>query len=326
MNDGRPVFARHESFYPRVGWLWKAVTHSGRAGGVFLQEDATVKLGVGKNMVRAIRYWGSAMRLIEEYADPEHPRRRLARPTPLGTVLFGGEGWDPYLEDPRTTWLLHWMLTRSPSGATAWQLLFGLWSRTDFSEHEAVEWLHERTTREADWPDIADASLRRDVQCILQMYGPPRRHGRKDDLVESPFREIGLLVPSAGDETRWRFVYGPKPGLTAAIVGFACLDYAARETSGSTVTISRLALEPYSPGLMMRLNESQITKALESLATAHHSIEVIAPAGVRQLAFREDPSNLAVRVLATAYGKQMPADRVDDLLKEKSSSSNMEAA
>lgn len=327
MNMSRPVFARHESFYPRVGWLWKAVAHADNKPDVFLRKDATVELGVGKNMVRAIRYWGSATRVIEEYADPEHPRRRLARPTPFGRMLFGSGGWDPYLEDPRTTWLLHWMLTRTPSAATAWQLLFGLWSRTDFSEHEAVAWLRDRASREPEWPQIADASLRRDVQCVLQMYGPSRRRGRIDDLVESPFRDIGLIVLSAGDETRWRFVYGPKPGLSPAIVAFACLDYAARESSAKTLTISRLALEPYSPGLMMRLNESQISRALESLARVNDSIDVISPAGVRQLAFKEDASSLAVQILAAEYGEDAPrAVRLDDLISYESLSTGQEAA
>jgi hypothetical protein len=181
MTVALPVFARHESFYPRVGWLWKAVTHVERIPDVFLRQDATVELGVGKNMVRAIRYWGVATRVIEEFPNPDYPRRSLARPTKLGRLLFSTDGaWDPYLEDSRTLWLLHWILNRSPSEATAWQLLFGLWSRVDFSEQEAVAWLQERVSREPQWPGVAAASLRRDVQCIVQMYGPARRQNRAD--------------------------------------------------------------------------------------------------------------------------------------------------
>jgi hypothetical protein len=318
MIRDRPVFARHESFYPRVGWLWKAVTLSEAMPDVFLRESATVELGVGKNMVRAIRYWGVATRVIEEYMDPAQPRRSLARPTPIGKLLFGPNGWDPYLEDPRTIWLLHWLLTRSPSLATAWQLLFGLWSRTDFTEPDAVAWLGERASREAAWPEIAEQSLRRDVQCILQMYGPPRRQGRGEDLVESPFREIGLLVLSTGDSSRWRFLYGPKPGLTPDIVTFACLDYAARESSGSSLTVSRLALEPHSPGLMMRLSETQISKALETVAVNNAALRVISPVGVRQLVFDGDPSRLAVEVLAASYNQEPPTLALEALLAKDS--------
>ena len=315
MTVALPVFARHESFYPRVGWLWKAVTHAERIPDVFLRPDATVELGVGKNMVRAIRYWGVAMRMLEEFPHPDHPRRSLSRPTRLGRLLFGSNGWDPYLEDPRTLWLLHWVLNRPPSEATAWQLLFGLWSRVDFSEQEALAWLQERASREPEWPSVAPASLRRDVQCIVQMYGPPRRQNRADDLVESPFRDIGLLAFAAGDSARWRFVYGPKPGLTPELVAFACLDYAARESSGSTITLSRLALEPFSPGFLMRLTEAQISRALQTVAADTGGLEVIAPVGVRQLTFDGDASRLALRVLAAGYGQAPPDGRLDDLLR-----------
>ena len=54
MTGGQPFFARHESFYPRFGWLWKAVTSSHSMPDIFLRSDAPVELGVGKNMVRAV--------------------------------------------------------------------------------------------------------------------------------------------------------------------------------------------------------------------------------------------------------------------------------
>ena len=53
-----PVFARHETFHPRYGWFRKAYVAATRDPHVFTSEDAPVRLGVGKNMVRAIRFWG----------------------------------------------------------------------------------------------------------------------------------------------------------------------------------------------------------------------------------------------------------------------------
>jgi hypothetical protein len=313
MTADRPTFARHESFYPRVGWLWKAVKHSQRMPEIFLRDDATVELGVGKNMVRAIRYWGLATRVLEEYTDPGQPRRALARPTAFGRLLLGAEGWDPYLEDPRSVWLLHWALIRPPTAATAWQRVLGHWSRTDFAENEAVSWLREQVSREPGWPNIAEHSIRRDIQCILQMYGPPRSHGKADDIVESPFRDITLLSRSPGDHARWRFVYGLKPGLSPAIVAFTCLDFASRESSGTTMTISRLALEPYSPGLVLRLSETQIIQALEAVAATHPALNVIAPAGVSQLVFSGNALAIAWEILATDYGHKTPRSQIDDV-------------
>jgi hypothetical protein len=281
---------------------------------VFLREDATVELGVGKNMVRAIRYWGLATRVIREYPDPAQPRRSRAEPTPFGRLLFGPSGWDPFLEDPRSVWLLHWMLLRPPSSATTWEMLIGMWSRGDFTEGEAIVWLKERLSREANPVDVADVSLRRDIQCLVQMYGITRRQRRGEDLVECPFRELALLTPSAADVMRWRFAYGNKPGLTDGILAFAVLDFISRDAERSTQTISRLALDVGGPGLVFRTSEAQLAQALAATSAIDPRLEVIAPAGVRQLVIHGAPSELAVEILAREYRSQAPRGTVDALV------------
>ena len=45
-----PIFARHETFHPRFGWLKKGFDAAVEEPEVFLREDAPVQLGVGKNI------------------------------------------------------------------------------------------------------------------------------------------------------------------------------------------------------------------------------------------------------------------------------------
>lgn len=101
------VFARHETFHPRFGWLKKGFDRASIDSETFLREDAPVRLGVGKNMVRSIRYWCQAFKLLE--AD---------QPTEFGIQLLGDAGWDSFLEDPASLWLLHWKLLEPPCYAT----------------------------------------------------------------------------------------------------------------------------------------------------------------------------------------------------------------
>ena len=70
-------FARHETFHPRYSWFRKAYAHVTDDGGIFSRPDAPVEIGVGKNMVRAIRFWGLAAKLITE--DPKHLGRRVSQ-------------------------------------------------------------------------------------------------------------------------------------------------------------------------------------------------------------------------------------------------------
>jgi hypothetical protein len=64
MKNISPIFAKHETFHPRYGWLKKGFDKSTEDEILFLREDAPVTLGVGKNMVKAIRYWSCAYKVL----------------------------------------------------------------------------------------------------------------------------------------------------------------------------------------------------------------------------------------------------------------------
>ena len=58
-------FSGHETFPLRLNWLKKAVSVVNDKSTVFQSDEAIVKFGVGKNMVRSIRHWGLATEVIE---------------------------------------------------------------------------------------------------------------------------------------------------------------------------------------------------------------------------------------------------------------------
>ena len=95
---------------PRHGWLAKAVDAVQKDAGASNSEDAMVDLGVGKNMVRSIRYWALATGVL---AETPASRGASLYVTELGKLLFDEEsGVDRFNEDPNTLWLIHWKLSR----------------------------------------------------------------------------------------------------------------------------------------------------------------------------------------------------------------------
>ena len=64
-NPDKMAFGRHETFALRYGWLSKGFQAMTKDSGIFESDEATVKLGVGKNMVSAIKYWLRACRMID---------------------------------------------------------------------------------------------------------------------------------------------------------------------------------------------------------------------------------------------------------------------
>lgn len=47
-HQANPIFARHETFHPRFGWLKKGFDRASDDAEVFLRDDAPIRLGVGK--------------------------------------------------------------------------------------------------------------------------------------------------------------------------------------------------------------------------------------------------------------------------------------
>src|SRR3546814_4672832 len=67
-------------------------------------ERAILKLGLGRNMVKSIRFWGDAFGLTRQAGGE-------TRATEFADRLLDPEaGLDRYLETPGSLWRLHWTL------------------------------------------------------------------------------------------------------------------------------------------------------------------------------------------------------------------------
>jgi hypothetical protein len=276
---------------------------------MFTRDDAVVHLGVGKNMVRSIRFWGLATKLLSQETDPERPRLPKTVPSRIGITLFGDDGWDPYCEDRATLWLLHWWLLAPPSLAPAWWVTFHEFPALNFAGDDLQAFVAEFVDGVSDWDDPRPGSLKKDIDCLLRMYTAEAESGRptSDDVVDCPFRELGLLRPGAG-RRRYRFVAARKPGLPSAVVLFAALDFVARtDTTARTVTMSRLATEPGGPGRAFRISEQSLIDHIEqSLSLSGRRCRLITTTGVTQLTFDGDPASIATKVLHAHYRRANP--------------------
>ena len=183
-------FSGHQSFALRHTWLTKGVTACADDPAVFSAPDALVRLGVGKNMVEAIKYWCLATRVIE----PSVSRRTCYEPTDLGRLLFVGEdAWDPYLEDQGSLWLLHWLMaTNQTMASTAWYA-FNHWLGLEFTrvglENALSTLAKQKGTR------VAPNSISRDVAVFIRTYsGASGERGESpEDRVDSPLAELRLV-------------------------------------------------------------------------------------------------------------------------------------
>ncbi|MBF0239792.1 MAG: DUF4007 family protein [SAR324 cluster bacterium] len=289
----QPVFARHETFHPRFGWLKKGFDKACVDPQIFSRDDAPVTLGVGKNMVKAIRYWCKAYKILDDATG-------VFLPTPFGEALLGKDKWDPFLEDSGSLWLLHWNLLKPPSYATAWHLIFNGSRQMEFTQPDLLQTLSEGVQK--DFPDhkINESSLNKDVNCLLRMYVRQSPNKMSEETLDCPFAELSLILHTGGNH--YAFHSGQKPGLLPEIIVAACLEFAAnQEEQTRTISIFRLLYEIGSPGLVFKLTESVLYHAIEQVSKKFTSIALSDTAGLIQFSFAENPETLANDILESYY-------------------------
>jgi hypothetical protein len=284
------AFARHETFHARYGWFRKAVVETAENPGLFVAEDATVTLGVGKNMVRAIRFWSGAAKLIVEAPPSSGARRRsLMLPTANGLAIFGMDGADPFLEAPGTSWLLHWWLLRPPCELPVWWIAFNRLSQVEFTEDDLAAFVIDEITRHG-WAMPHESSIRKDLSCLLRTYATADRGSANlDDVLDSPLRGLGLLERSrvtSGSTAGagYRLLLGAKPSLPVEVIGFATLEWMARTGTARTVSMAAAVFEPGGPGRVFGLSEQALSQALGRLVDTYKFGQLTTIAGATQLA------------------------------------------
>jgi hypothetical protein len=259
-------FGGHETFPFRYGWLKKCVDAVTRDETFFLQKRAMIELGVGKKMVDSIRYWGQASRVISERAGPGAKRGRFV-PTEVGRLLFGESGCDPYMEDPATLWLLHWLVASNSIKATMWFWMFSVWNNLEFNKErvttEIQSWLSIHGYR-----SVSENSLKRDVDCFVRTYTRSRQAKQVilEDSLDCPLVDLHL-ISEFNDSRSYQFQRGIHASLPDEVFAFALIEFWISTTKSNTLALARIEYDPGSPGRIFKLDEDSLIFRLDRLET-----------------------------------------------------------
>ncbi|WP_026370531.1 DUF4007 family protein [Kallotenue papyrolyticum] len=285
-------FAGHETFPFRYGWLTKAVAGVREDPLIFTREAAIVRLGVGKNMVASIRHWGLATRLLAEQGTGG------LTVTPLGALLL--EQGDPFLEDPASLWIIHWLLATNPSRAATWWLALARYPQPDFTKTRLVRYIVEFAERHG--LRVKESTVIRDVDCFVRTYLPSRTASKRliEDSFDCPLVELGLIQPTPDGE-HFQFNIGPKPGLPAAVVAFALCEYWARtRPERQTLAFNDALYGEASPGQVFKLDENTLMAYAEAWPELTDGrLQLDETAGLKQF-YRSAPID-AMELLARYY-------------------------
>lgn len=221
-------FSGHETFPCRYTWLPKSYTAIKNDAKAFVnEEDAMVQLGIGKNMVRAARFWVQAAKIAEPVKSGGLTITDFGQ-----TLLDPIDGLDPFLEDIQTLWLIHWKLsTQFDEPLFAWNFLLFHWNHLEITKTEVLrefaknaEKLERRLSR---------ITLEQHFDVFLHTYLPTksRKGSIQEDNLDCPLIELKLIkrvgertVNDGGNkEPIYSFRYEEKPDISSNLFIY-CLD------------------------------------------------------------------------------------------------------
>lgn len=299
------TFGRHETFPFRYGWLQRGVEAARQDPDVFNRDEAGVVLGVGKNMVRSIRFWCTATKLLEEKKHPENSRLSHLVPTSWAKrLLLTKRGWDPYFEDDGSLWLLQWLLLAPPTIASAWSFFFNRYRSGEFTRDRVTTDLLAHCQMN-DAKRLALTTLRRDVDCLVRMYVPRGVEGdgrlSDEDTLDCPFGELGLV---SCDPTRrfFRRHIGPKRTLPGHVLVYALAQQANRGAARS-LSVAAAAYDEASPGAVFGLDEPTIEGLVEGFVSSRtlKGVQFSTVGGLRHIYFEDELREDPVRILEHYY-------------------------
>lgn len=263
----------HESFPCRYSWLPKAVRRLGGSPRLFAKEEeetAMVQLGLGKNMVKSLRFWVQATDVARPNGRGEY------RVTALGSAILGDGGFDEFLEDTSTLWLLHWNLsTNLEAPLFAWDFLLSRWQEPNFTFGRAADALEEQAKHTE--MAVSRGTIEQHLETFLHTYTPTR--GRKglvqEDNLDCPLVELELIVPVKAAENEkahgrsepvYAFRREDKIDIRPELFVYCLNDFwQKRFPDEKTLPLKEIAHGHCSPGQVFKIPEEDIRARVEQL-------------------------------------------------------------
>lgn len=283
------TFSGHDSFQCRQLWLKKGFDYVQEKRS-FSDEEAVVELGVGKNMVSSIRFWLKAFNIVDGNDNP----------TEFGIKLFDDKlGYDPFLEDETSLWLLHYQLIKTGL-ATSYSIIFNQYRKEKlfFDKDSFVSYLKRLRDSNPEF-DFNENTVNTDFGVFVKMYKYDYDTKYVEDSFSGILSELGLLkTVGKGKEEKFQVENTERDNLSEAAVLFSIID---NPNYGNSISLNSLEFDANSPGAIFALNKTGLINKITEIVNSNEKITFTDHAGMKELQFKSKPN--AYSILDKYYGK-----------------------
>ncbi len=190
-------FSGHETFNCRPIWLKKGYNYANK--GKQFNDDAVVELGVGKNMVTSIKFWLRAFGFYNLHKNELEG---------LSYEILDDDGYDPFLENDATLYLLHYLLIKNIKTSSIYYLAFIKFSKEklEFTSENLLSFIERECLKED--VEFNENTLKNDVNVFLKNYIPSndKKNGLEDNF-SGLFYDLSYIskVKSLRGDSKYRF-------------------------------------------------------------------------------------------------------------------------
>lgn len=274
------TFSGHESFQCRHLWLKKGYDYIFDKKS-FSAEDAVVSLGIGKNMVSALRFWMKCFGIIDGNDIL----------TEFAHKIFHKEyGWDPYIEDEATLWILHHKLVKNGIAST-YSFIFNELRREkiEFTKENFLSFVKRKAEHNKLQP-ISEKTLNDDFGVMTKMYIRSNAQAKdKEDTFSGLLTELDL-IKSFGKRGEEYFMV---ENSNKDEIPDAVLLYSILEMEGFDLSISLSAIENdfNSPGSIFAINRTGLINKIDSISNQNSWVIFNDHAGIKEIQFKKKPKS-----------------------------------
>lgn len=283
MQNNSLKFSGHESFHCRHFWLKKGFDHI-KAGESF-SDKSGIDLGVGKNMVGSIRFWLKAFDIVDEDGEL----------TELAQKIFDDKGWDPFLEDEATLWLLHYKLS-SKNYASIYHLIFSELRkvRPEFSSTHFLSLVNEIDAKQSE------NIVGKDFNVFTKTYFA-KTSKDKEESFSGLLTELNLLQEVDEDAQKNKIYHinnVKQDSIPWQVVLYCILD---NENYGASISVNELFNDQKGIGNLFAFTKEGLENKLSEISENHRDIVYKNDAGIKELQFKKKLNG--IKLLAEYYEK-----------------------
>jgi hypothetical protein len=253
------VVNKHGSFYMRNGWGTKIIQAVDANDMIFTpanELEAVDKIGLGRVMIKALRYWADAMGLtVEQKVQGGICEEK----TQLFKLI---DKYDRYFQKKGSLLLIHRNLATNKENATAWYWAFNELEKQTFSKEEFVDGLHYYLA--VNGMTIRKAAVDKEFNCFKNTYLGEKKFDIKTAMDEDTYPMLAPLhLLKINDEKMLEKCSLTKSDIPLVILVYSiAMDNRDESSSGNQISIDKLMEEKNQVGKYYSIKYSKLIDML----------------------------------------------------------------